>query len=102
MIFKFIQFNVALLLIQNKFLILMKNLMQNVYKTMVFEIILQKGVEKINPLLNCPILCFVFHLQNSNTFLKTVCAITNYNKITPELFQIKFTYLILIKIFAII
>ena len=76
--------------------------MQKVYKTMVFEIILQKGIEKINPFLNCPILRFDFHLQNSNTFVKTVCAIRNYNNIRPELFQIKFSHLIFIKMFAVI
>ena len=76
--------------------------MQKVYKTMVFEIILPKGIEKINPFLNCPILRFDFHLQNSNTFVKTVCAIRNYNNIRPELFQIKFSYLIFIKMFAVI
>ena len=79
--------------------------MQNkakVYKTMVSEIILQKGIEKINPFLTCPILRFDFHLQNGNIFAKTVCAIRKYSKIPPELFQIKFSYLILIEIFAII
>ena len=76
--------------------------MQKVYKTIVFEIILQKGIEKIRPLLTCSILRFDFHLQNGNIFVKTVCAIRKYNKIPPELFQIKFSYLILIKIFAII
>ena len=75
--------------------------MQKVYKTMVFEIILQKGIEKISLFLTCPILCFDFHLQNSNIFVKTLCAIRKYNKIPPQLFQIKFSYLILIKIFAI-
>ena len=65
--------------------------MQKVYKTMVFEIILKKGIEKMNPFLNCPILRFGFHLQNSNIFVKTVCAFRNYNKIPPELFQIKFS-----------
>ena len=76
--------------------------MQKVYKTTVFEIILQKGTEKISPFLTCPILHFDFHLQNGNIFVKTVCFIRKYNKIPPELFQIKFSYLILIKIFAII
>ena len=75
--------------------------MQKVYKTMVFVIILQKGIEKISPFLTCPILHFDFHLQNGNIFVKIVCAIRKYNKIPPELFQIKFSYLILIKIFAI-
>ena len=69
---------------------------------MVFEIILPKGIEKTNPFLNCPILRFDFHLQNSNTFVKAVCAIRNYNNIRPELFQIKFSYLIFIKMFAVI
>ena len=76
--------------------------MQKVYKTIVFEIILQKGIEKIRPLLTCCILRFDFHLQNGNIFVKTVCAIRKYNKIPPELFQIKFSYLTLIKIFTII
>ena len=75
--------------------------MQKVYKTMVFETILQKRIEKINPFLNCSILRFDFHLQNSNIFAKSVCAVRKYNKISPELFQIKFSYLILTKIFAI-
>ena len=79
----------------------MNNLMSKLYKAMVFEIILQKGIEKINFFLTCPILRFDFHLQNGNIFVKTVCAITKYNKIPPELFQIKVSYLILIKIFAI-
>ena len=76
--------------------------MQKVYKTMVFEIILQKGIEKINPFLNCPILRFDFHLQNRNIFAKTVCTVRKYNKVSPVFFQIKFLYLILIKIFAIL
>ena len=80
----------------------MKNLIQKVYKTVVFEIILQKGIEKVSPFLTCPILRFDFHLQNDNIFAKIVCAIRKYKKITPELFQIKFLYVILIKIFAII
>ena len=71
--------------------------MQNVYKTLVFEITLQKGIEKISPFLR-----FDFHLQNGNIFVKTVCAIRKYDKIPQELFQIKFSYLILIKRFAII
>ena len=75
--------------------------MQKVYKTIVFEIILQKGIEKISPFLTCPILRFDFHLQNGNIFVKTVCAIRKYSKIPPEPFQIKFSCLILIKIFAI-
>ena len=64
--------------------------MQKVYKTMVFEIILQKGIEKISPFLICPILRFDFHLQNANVFVKTVCAVRKYSKIPLELFQIKF------------
>ena len=78
----------------------MKNLIQKVYKTVVFEIILQNGIEKVSPFLTCPILRFDF--QNDNIFAKIVCAIRKYKKITPELFQIKFLYVILIKIFAII
>ena len=57
--------------------------------------------ENKNPFLTCSILCFDFHLQNSNIFVKTVCTIRKYSKIPPELFQIKFSYLKLIKIFAI-
>ena len=79
----------------------MKNLMPKLYKAMVFEIILQKGIEKITSFLTCPILRFDFHLQNGNIFVKTVCAIRKYNKISPELSQIKFSCLILVKIFAI-
>ena len=78
----------------------MKNLIQKVQETMVFEILQQKGIEKISPFLTCPILRFDFHLQNGNIFVKTVCAIRKYNKIPPELFQTNFSYLILIKIFA--
>ena len=76
--------------------------MQKVYKTIVFEIILQKGIEKISPFLTCPILRFDFHLQNGNIFVKTVCPIRKCNKIPPELFQINFSYLILIKIISIV
>ena len=74
--------------------------MQKVYKTMAFEIILQNGIEKISPFLTCPILRFDIHLQNGNIIVKTICAIRKYSKIPPELFQIKFSYLILIKIFT--
>ena len=52
--------------------------------------------------LTSPILRFDFHLQNGNIFVKTVCAIRKYSKTPQGLFQIKFSYLILIKIFAII
>ena len=76
--------------------------MQKVYKTMAFEVILQKGTEKRSSFLTCPIFRFDFHLQNGNIFVKTVCAIRKYSKIPQQLFQIKFSYLILIKIFAII
>ena len=69
---------------------------------MVFEIILQKDIEKISPFLTCAILRFDLHLQNGNIFVKTVFAIRKYDKIPPEFFQIKFSYLILIKTFAII
>ena len=65
----------------------MRNLMQKVYKTMVFEIILQKGIEKISPFKTCPILRFDFHLQNGNIFVKTVCAIRKYNKIPQSFFK---------------
>ena len=61
----------------------MKKSMQKVYKTIVFEFILQKGTEQISPFLTCPILCFAFYLQNGNIFVKTVCAIRKYNKISP-------------------
>ena len=76
--------------------------MQKVYKAMVFEIILQKDIDKISPFLTYPILRFNFHLQKGNIFVKIVWAIWKYNKIPPDLFQIKFSYLILIKKFAII
>ena len=76
--------------------------MQKIYKTMAFEIILQKNTEKRSPFLTCHILCFDFHLQNGNIFVKTVHTIRKYSKILPELFYMKFSYLILIKIFAII
>ena len=69
---------------------------------MVFQIILQKGIEKISLFLTGPILRFDFHLQKGNILVKTVCAIRNYNRNVPELFQMKFSYLILNKIFAII
>ena len=80
----------------------MKNLMQKLCKTMVFEIILEKGVGEKSPFQACPILRFEFHLQNGNSFVTTVCAIGKYNKISPELFQKKFSYLRLVEIFAII
>ena len=110
----------------------MKNLMQKVYKTKIFEVILQKSMEKVGPFSTCPIrggsrtaatskmervviivdgwnpltiitkhsilvvaaaldpplpiFRFDFHLQSSNTFVKTVCAITKYNNISPKLF----------------
>ena len=82
--------------------------MQEVYKTMVFEIILQKGIEKTSPFLRalfyvstsiCKTESLLIFLQ---IFVKTVCAIRKYSKIPPELFQIKFLYLILIKILTII
>ena len=57
----------------------MKTLMQKVYKTMVFEI--------ISPFLNCPILRFDLHLQNSSIFVKTVCIVRKYNKIPPRAFS---------------
>ena len=69
---------------------------------MVFEIILRKGIEQISPFLTCLILRFEFHLQNGNIFAKTACAVRKFNKILLVLFQIKFSYLILIKIFAMI
>ena len=56
----------------------MKNLMQKVYKTMVFETILQKGIEKINRFLNCSILRFdsiyktVIFLQNLFALLENI------------------------------
>ena len=50
----------------------MKNLMQKVYKTMVFEIILQKGIEKISPFLNCPILQNTISLQKLFALLENV------------------------------
>ena len=80
----------------------MKNVMQKVCQTVVFENILQKGIGKISPFQTCPILRFDFHLQNVNIFVKTVCAIRKYNKIPPELFQIKFSYLKLVRIFTIV
>ena len=64
--------------------------MQKEYKTMVFEIILQKRIEKISPFLTCPILCFNFHLQNGNILVKTICATGKYNKIPPEFFKSTF------------
>ena len=76
--------------------------MQKVCKTMVFEIILQKGIEKISPFLTCSILRFDVHLQNGKIFVKTFCAIRKYNKFPLELFQIRVCYSVLIKIFAII
>ena len=65
---------------------------------MIFEIILQKGIEKINPFKTCLILRFDFHLQNVS-FVKTVSPARKYDKVPQELFQIKFSYLIFIKIY---
>ena len=53
---------------------------------MEFEIILQKGIEKVIPFLTCLILRFNFHLQNGNIFVKLVWTIRKCNKIPPELF----------------
>ena len=69
---------------------------------MVFETLLQEGIEKKSLFETSPILCFEFHLQNGNIFVKTVYAISKYNKVPAEIFQIKFSCLSLIKIFAII
>ena len=80
----------------------MKCLMQKVCKTKISEIILQKIIEKIGPFQTCPTLRFDFHLQNGNIFVKTVCFIRKYNKIPPDLFQIKFSYSVFIKIFEIL
>ena len=76
--------------------------MQNIYKTMVFETILQEGIEKKSSFKICHVLCFKFDLQNDNIFVKTVCGIRKNNKISSELFQIKFSYLRFIKILTII
>ena len=69
---------------------------------MVFEIILQKGIEIFLRALFKLILRFDFHEQNGNIFVKTAGTIRKYNKVPLHLFQIKFSYLIFIKIFAII
>ena len=60
--------------------------MQKIYKTIVFEIILQKGIEKISSFLTCSLLRFDFHLENGNIFVKIVCAIRKIRKFHPELF----------------
>ena len=49
---------------------LIKNLMPKLYKTMVFKVILQKGIEKVSPFWTCLILHCEFYLQNSNIFLE--------------------------------
>ena len=46
---------------------------------MVFEI--------ISLFLNCHILRFDLHLQNSSIFVKTVCTVRKYNKIPPRAFS---------------
>ena len=43
-----------------------------VYKTMGFEIIWQKGIEKISPFSTFPILRFDFHLKNGNIFVTSL------------------------------
>ena len=70
-------------------------------QTMVFEIILQKGIVKIS-LLKLAEIFRLYHLLNGNIFVKTVNAIRKNKKTPSELFQIKFSYLIFIRIFAVI
>ena len=60
----------CLLIYSKQNLRLMKNLMPKLYKTMVFKVILEKGIEKISPFWTCLILRFEFYLQNSNIFLE--------------------------------
>ena len=60
-----------------------------------------KGYWENNPFLNLPFLRFDFHLQNGNFFLKTISPIKIHNKTLQGLFQIKNSWLIFIKIFAI-
>ena len=52
--------------------------------------------------LNLPNFTFRLPFVNGNIFVKTVYSIRKYNKIFLKLLQIKFLYLIFIKIFAII
>ena len=80
----------------------MKKLTQTLYRTMVCETIVQNGIEKMISFQTCLILCFDFHQQKGNIFVKTVYGIRKCNKIPPELFQINLSYLIFIKIFIII
>ena len=70
--------------------------MQKVFE-MVFEILLQKGIKKINSFETFLILRFDFHLQNGSICGKTVCAIRIFNKISSELFQIRLSYLCTLK-----
>ena len=58
----------------------MKSLMEKVYKTMVFKIILAKGIEKIIPFQTCLILNFNLQIsiyKNGNTFVKTVSTFSS-------------------------
>ena len=77
---------------------LMKNLMPKLYKTVLFEIILQKSIGKISTFKT---FTFDFNLKTCIIFVKTVSTLEKNNKIRPELFQIKFSYSIFIKIFAV-
>ena len=59
-----------------------------------------KGFCENKPFSNCSILPFDVHLQNSNIFAKTVCAVRKFSHL--KFSHVKFSYLMLIKIFAII
>ena len=71
---------------------LMKNFMQKVYKTGILDHTANKYWEN-KAFLTSLILCFIF--------VKTVSIVRKY-KIPPEVFEIKFLYLVLIKVFAIL
>ena len=57
-----------------------------------------KGFWENKPFSNCSILPFDVHLQNSNIFAKTVCAVRKFSYL--KFSHVKFSYLMLIKIFA--
>ena len=59
-----------------------------------------KGYWENKPFSNRSILTFDVHLQNSNIFAKTVCAVRKFSYL--KFSHVKFSYLMLIKIFVII
>ena len=63
---------------------LMKNLMPKLYKTVLFEIILQKSIGKISTF---KIFTFDFNLKNCIIFVKTVSTLENIIKFAQSFFK---------------